>query len=64
MQIATAYETLREDESRAEYDYMLDHPEEMWRNYYRLDVTIIQCRHFPSSSDVRLKPDYYIYNCT
>jgi len=35
MQIATAYETLREDESRAEYDYMLDHPEEMWRNYYR-----------------------------
>ena len=23
MQIATAYETLREDESRAEYDYML-----------------------------------------
>merc|ERR1719245_2665942 len=35
MQIATAYETLREDESRAEYDYMLEHPEEMWRNYYR-----------------------------
>merc|ERR1719147_290838 len=35
MQIATAYETLREDESRAEYDYMLDHPEEMWRNMYR-----------------------------
>merc|ERR1712066_996054 len=24
-----------EDESRAEYDYMLEHPEEMWRNYYR-----------------------------
>merc|ERR550532_2616843 len=35
MQIATAYETLREDESRTEYDYMLEHPEEMWRNYYR-----------------------------
>jgi len=35
MQIATAYETLREEESRSEYDYMLDHPEEMWRNYYR-----------------------------
>jgi len=35
MQIATAYETLREDESRADYDYMLDHPEEMWRNMYR-----------------------------
>lgn len=35
MQIATAYETLRDDESRQEYDYMMDHPEEMWRNYYR-----------------------------
>ena len=35
MQIATAYETLRDDESRADYDYMLEHPEEMWRNYYR-----------------------------
>jgi len=35
MQIATAYETLRDEESRAEYDYMLEHPEEMWRNYYR-----------------------------
>ena len=35
MQIATAYETLRDDEARQEYDYMLDHPEEMWRNYYR-----------------------------
>jgi len=35
MQVATAYETLREEESRADYDYMLDHPEEMWRNMYR-----------------------------
>lgn len=35
MQVATAYETLRDEESRTEYDYMLDHPEEMWRNYYR-----------------------------
>lgn len=35
MQIATAYETLKEDDSRADYDYMLDHPEEMWRNMYR-----------------------------
>ncbi len=31
----SAYETLRDEESRTEYDYMLDHPEEMWRNYYR-----------------------------
>ena len=35
MKIATAYETLRDEESRADYDYMLDHPEEMWRNMYR-----------------------------
>ena len=25
---------LKDDESREEYNYMLDHPEEMWRNYY------------------------------
>ena len=24
-----------DDESRKEYDYMLDHPEEMFGNYYR-----------------------------
>jgi len=35
MQVASAYETLKDDESRSEYDYMMDHPEEMWRNYYR-----------------------------
>ena len=35
MVIATAYETLKDDESREEYNYMLDHPEEMWQNYYR-----------------------------
>merc|ERR1712029_283004 len=35
MQIASAYEVLRDDESREEYNYMLDHPEEMWQNYYR-----------------------------
>ena len=29
------YEVLRDDESREEYNYMLDHPEEMWSNYYR-----------------------------
>lgn len=26
---------LKDDDSRVEYDYMLDHPEEMWANYYR-----------------------------
>ena len=29
------YEVLKDDDSRVEYNYMLDHPEEMWRNYYR-----------------------------
>lgn len=28
------YETLKDEETRAEYDYMLDHPEEYYRNYY------------------------------
>jgi len=35
MVIATAYETLKDEDSREEYNYMLDHPEEMWQNYYR-----------------------------
>merc|ERR1712050_765811 len=35
MQIASAYEVLKDDESREEYNYMLDHPEEMYSNYYR-----------------------------
>jgi len=35
LQIAAAYEVLKDDESREEYNYMLDHPEEMWQNYYR-----------------------------
>ena len=26
---------LKDEESREEYNYMLDHPEEMWQNYYR-----------------------------
>ena len=34
-QIATAYEILKDDESRTDYDYMLDNPEEVYRHYYR-----------------------------
>jgi DnaJ homolog subfamily C member 25 len=34
-QIATAYEILRDDEERADYDYMLDNPEEYYYTYYR-----------------------------
>lgn len=34
-QIATAYEILRDDEERADYDYMLDNPEEYYAHYYR-----------------------------
>ena len=29
-----SYDVLKDEESREEYNYMLDHPEEMWRNYY------------------------------
>ncbi|KAM4634157.1 dnaJ homolog subfamily C member 25 [Polymixia lowei] len=32
--IATAYETLKDEDSRKDYDYMLDHPEEYYRHYY------------------------------
>ncbi|VDM13878.1 unnamed protein product [Wuchereria bancrofti] len=34
-QIATAYETLKDDETRADYDYYLDHPEQRAYNYYQ-----------------------------
>lgn len=34
-QIATAYEVLREDESRRDYNDMLDDPEQYYRHYYR-----------------------------
>ncbi|XP_051975089.1 dnaJ homolog subfamily C member 25 [Xyrauchen texanus] len=32
--IATAYETLKDEELRKDYDYMLDHPEEYYSHYY------------------------------
>lgn len=34
-QIATAYEILRDDEERSDYDYMLDNPQEYYAHYYR-----------------------------
>ncbi|XP_073405808.1 dnaJ homolog subfamily C member 25 [Dendrobates tinctorius] len=34
LQVATAYETLKDEETRKDYDYMLDHPEEYYRHYY------------------------------
>ncbi|XP_047990163.1 dnaJ homolog subfamily C member 25 homolog [Leguminivora glycinivorella] len=34
-QIATAYEILRDDEERTDYDYMLDNPQEYYAHYYR-----------------------------
>lgn len=33
--IAQAYEILRDDEQRKEYDYMLDNPEEMYYHFYQ-----------------------------
>ena len=33
--IATAYEVLKDDASREDYDYMVDHPEEFYAHYYR-----------------------------
>lgn len=34
-EIATAYEILRDDEARTDYDYMLDNPDQYYRHYYR-----------------------------
>ncbi|KAK7070875.1 DnaJ subfamily C member 25 [Halocaridina rubra] len=33
--LSTAYDILRDDEAREDYDYMLDHPEEFYQNVYR-----------------------------
>lgn len=33
--VANAYEILKDDESRSDYDYMLDHPEQVYSHYYR-----------------------------
>ena len=43
------YEVLKDDESREEYNYMLDHPEEMYSNYYRY-----YRRRFAPKVDVRI----------
>ncbi|CAG2109153.1 unnamed protein product [Medioppia subpectinata] len=34
-QVANAYEVLKEEESRRDYDYMVDNPDEMYAHYYR-----------------------------
>jgi len=34
-EIATAYEILRDEDSRTDYDYMLDNPQEYYAHYYR-----------------------------
>lgn len=34
-EVATAYEILRDEEARSDYDYMLDNPEQYYRHYYR-----------------------------
>jgi len=49
MQIASAYEVLKDDEQREEYNYMLDHPEEMYSNYYRY-----YRRRFAPKVDIRI----------
>ncbi|XP_054708220.1 dnaJ homolog subfamily C member 25 homolog isoform X2 [Uloborus diversus] len=33
--IATAYETLKDEETRKDYDYMLDNPDKVYGHYYR-----------------------------
>lgn len=34
--VANAYEILKDEEARKDYDYMLDNPEAYYQNYYRL----------------------------
>ncbi|CAG2173163.1 unnamed protein product, partial [Oppiella nova] len=34
-QVANAYEVLKDEDSRKDYDYMIDNPDEMYAHYYR-----------------------------
>jgi DnaJ homolog subfamily C member 25 len=38
--LANAYEILRDDEARKDYDYMLDNPEAYYQHYYRLETRL------------------------
>ena len=53
--IANAYEILKDDEARKDYDYMLDNPEAYYQNYYRYLskawLKIIKVNKFVSISD-------------
>lgn len=51
-EIANAYEILRDEDARKDYDYMLEHPQEMYMHYYKyyrrtmapkVDVRIVIC---------------------
>ena len=35
LEITTAYDVLKEEESRKDYDFMLDNPDEMYKHYWR-----------------------------
>ena len=35
IQLATAYETLKDEDARNEYNSMLDNPDQIYRHYYR-----------------------------
>ena len=48
--IATAYETLRDDEQRKEYDYMLDNPDEAYYHYYQYYKRRLTPKVFESDS--------------
>ena len=49
LRIAAGYEVLKDEESRKDYDYMLDHPEEAYGNYYRY-----YARRLAPQIDIRL----------
>ncbi|KAL7637178.1 UNVERIFIED_CONTAM: hypothetical protein RMT77_011890 [Armadillidium vulgare] len=49
LKLQTAYDILRDEEARADYDYMLDHPDQFYMNYYRA----WRRRHAPNV-DVRI----------
>ncbi|XP_064385478.1 dnaJ homolog subfamily C member 25-like isoform X2 [Halichondria panicea] len=39
--ISTTYEILKDEEERANYDYMLENPEQVYHHYYHYDLRLV-----------------------
>lgn len=70
IRVATAYETLKDEETRNEYNSMLDNPDQIYRHYYRyyrrrapnVDVRIVLIVTISVISAIQYYASWYRYN--